>query len=381
MKRSVHAVKYNHFLLPSLPLNFTLQPHKHRLLFWAVPHSCAFARSLPFAQGGPSLPSRPGHTPTHLLRATLEATSSGSSPRLPCPPSGPTAPPRLWQLLVGNHSQSTGHVSTCTLATSWLGCLSSLLDGEHLEGEGCVLLSSVPLHQYCAWPLKAQDPFVALQRVAWTGLEGISLLGDPLDVECCRWEHRNDEQLGKAAESALAIKRKTHTVARPPWPFGGRMETAHPRRAALPPELAPFLSFCWGWPHSTCSRDRSKDTCVTPRRPNAPSSKQGPTQRIKACTWPGSDKFMKSRHPHENIVYFNLPGGNKSISSFCRRNCKSATLLRKEGSDLLKATFPSFKESRFSSQWRHLNAPSFIPFYKESWTSSFRWVYKLCYYT
>lgn len=66
---------------------------------------------------------------------------------------------------------------------------------------------------------------------------------------------------------------------------------------------------------------------------------------------------MKSRHPHENIVYFNLPSGNKSISSFSRRNCESATLLHKDARDLFKLTSTSLKESRFSSQWRHLSAP------------------------
>ena len=32
-----------------------------------------------------------------------------------------------------------------------------------------------------------------------------------------------------------------------------------------------------------------------------------PHGKIKGCTWPGSDKFMKSRHPHENIVYLICP--------------------------------------------------------------------------
>lgn len=56
----------------------------------------------------------------------------------------------------------------------------------------------------------------------------------------------------------------------------------------------------------------------------------GLTERIKSCTWPGSDKFMESSHPHENTVYFNLPSGNKSILNFCGRSLWLALLLRKD---------------------------------------------------
>lgn len=43
-------------------LYFTFQPHKHPLHFCAVPHTCAFARSLGFSQDTP---------PYHLALATL----------------------------------------------------------------------------------------------------------------------------------------------------------------------------------------------------------------------------------------------------------------------------------------------------------------------
>lgn len=70
---------------------------------------------------------------------------------------------------------------------------------------------------------------------------------------------------------------------------------------------------------------------------------------------------MKSHHPHENMVYFNLPSGNKSISSFWRRNCKSATLLHKDVMALFEEILTSFKDSRFSLQWGHLRASLYSP--------------------
>ena len=78
---------------------------------------------------------------------------------------------------------------------------------------------------------------------------------------------------------------------------------------------------------------------------------------------------------------FNLPSRNKSISSFCWRNCKSATLLHKDVKDLFKAAFTPLKEGEVSSSpQRHLNAVLYSPFHNKSRTSSFQWVYKLCYY-
>lgn len=83
-----------------------------------------------------------------------------------------------------------------------------------------------------------------------------------------------------------------------------------------------------GQPNSTCRKmDIETRVIVATECSQLPP---GSTERIKSCTWPGSDKFMKSSHPHENTVYFNLPSGNKSILNFCSRSLGLALFLRKD---------------------------------------------------
>lgn len=164
---------------------------------------------------------------------------------------------------------------------------------------------------------------------------------------------------GQPAESTLMDKEKTDALARCPTPLNygclvwGLLSSFTLKWKRLNVSVWPLPK---SWPCLFPLNEDSQvqhaggmdaETCVA-QQLNAFCSKQGPMERIKGCTWPGSDKFMKSSHPHENIVYFNLPSGNNSILSFCRRNCESATLLHKDVRDLFKVTFPSFKESRFS---------------------------------
>lgn len=82
----------------------------------------------------------------------------------------------------------------------------------------------------------------------------------------------------------------------------------------------------------------------------------GQAGRIKSCTWPGSDKFMKSSHPHENTVYFNLPSGNKSIWNFCGRRLGLALLLRKDSGICLHQLLHHEVQCLLSkrSLWTHL---------------------------
>lgn len=83
-----------------------------------------------------------------------------------------------------------------------------------------------------------------------------------------------------------------------------KMEMARPYSAALSEKLVPsFLLMRTakfntqeGWLQRHMSHTQA-----------APGSNQGPTGKIKDCTWPGSDKFMKPRHPHENVVYLICP--------------------------------------------------------------------------
>lgn len=100
----------------------------------------------------------------------------------------------------------------------------------------------------------------------------------------------------------------------------------------------------------------------------------GPTERIKSCTWPGSDKFMKSSHPHENTVYFNLPSGNKSILNFCGRSLGLALLLREDEGICLHG-LPCW-DSVFLWQ-ETLNSPLCPHCHRASWTSNALQVYKL----
>lgn len=246
MKRSVHAVKYNHYLLPSPPLNFTLQTRKHRLLFYALPCTCTFAHSLPFIHGGPSWPSRLGHTPTHVLGATLGATSSGGSPWLPCPPSGPTAPLRPGELLLRNHSQSAGHVGhfvvglsvfLANLASRWTSWKQGLclIFFHSLVSVLCLALQKLRGHLLLSSELHGLGWRVSL---SW-GRE----------VGCLGWEQKNAEQSGKAAESALVIKRKTDPVASLPLPFWSSFDLKWKRL------MVTGQPFHEGWPHLSPSAE------------------------------------------------------------------------------------------------------------------------------
>ena len=94
----------------------------------------------------------------------------------------------------------------------------------------------------------------------------------------------------------------------------------------------------------------------------------GPAGRIKSCTWPGSDKFMKSSHPHENTVYFNLPSGNKSILNFCGRSLGLALLLRKDSGICLHGLFHREIQC-FLSERSLWNSPLCLPYHRASWTS------------
>lgn len=90
----------------------------------------------------------------------------------------------------------------------------------------------------------------------------------------------------------------------------------------------------------------------------APGSKQGPTERIKGCTWPSSDKFMKSRHPHENIVYLICPVEINQSQVSVEGIASQLQRLHKDVRDLFKATCTSFKALRSSlchgGIYRHL---------------------------
>lgn len=83
-----------------------------------------------------------------------------------------------------------------------------------------------------------------------------------------------------------------------------KMEMAHPYSVALSQKLVPSFLLMRTAKFNTQEGWLQRHMCHTQA---APGSKQGPTERIKDCTWPSSDKFMKLRHPHENIVYLICP--------------------------------------------------------------------------
>lgn len=87
---------------------------------------------------------------------------------------------------------------------------------------------------------------------------------------------------------------------------------------------------------------------------------------------------MKSSHPHENTVYFNLPSGNKSILNFCGRSLGLALLLCKDsGICLHRLLHPEIQ--CFLSK-RSLGTHLCVPRHRAPWTSNSSQVYKLCDY-
>lgn len=83
---------------------------------------------------------------------------------------------------------------------------------------------------------------------------------------------------------------------------------------------------------------------------------------------PGGGKSAQPRHPQANTVCFHLPGGNKSLSSFRGRNCKSATLWVKMGGIRFNPVL-HLPENEGPRHGGHLSAPCVPPFHRKSRTS------------
>lgn len=110
------------------------------------------------------------------------------------------------------------------------------------------------------------------------------------------------------------------------------------------------------------------------QRPRVPSrqrrSPRGarPGREDQRRAGPGGGKSAQPRHPQANTVCFHLPGGNKSLSSFRGRNCKSATLWVKMGGIRFNPVL-HLPENEGPRHGGHLSAPCVPPFHRKSRTS------------
>lgn len=275
----------------------------------------------------------------------------------PLPAASTYSPLRLWP--VGNRSQSAGHVSLrCTdhfvvglsvFPASWGRCLTLLCSW----------------YQHPAWPLENSGATHCTSVNCMDWIEqcfslGSSTLSGVLKV----WGGRKGRMTKQAEQqNPPSWLRGRHT-----WEPDCLRLSGGGGRGSLIQGLLSSLTLKWKWLALAVQPFLKSWPRLFPSDEDGQIQHAGEMDAETHVSHPGSSQLpAPNKAPRKDQrlhmarqwqIYevpssawkhcvFNLPSGNKSISSFCWRNCKSATLLHKDVRDLFKATLPLSKNRGF----------------------------------